>query len=56
MGYEQEFGEVIDMLASGRVDPSVMVTHHFGLTDIQDAFAMARDADNAIKVMIDCQS
>ncbi len=56
MGYEQEFGEVIDMLASGRLDPTVMVTHHFGLSDIQEAFAAARDSHNAIKVMIDCQS
>lgn len=56
MGYEQEFGEVIAMLASGKLDPTVMVTHHFALSDIQDAFAMARDTNNAIKVMIDCQS
>lgn len=56
MGYEQEFGEVIDMLASGRLDPSVIVTHHFALTDIGEAFAMARDTNAAIKVMIDCQS
>lgn len=56
MGYQQEFGEVIDMLASGKVDPTVMVTHHFPLSDIQAAFATARDSHNAIKVMIDCQS
>jgi 2-desacetyl-2-hydroxyethyl bacteriochlorophyllide A dehydrogenase len=56
MGYEREFGEVIDMLGSGKFDPTVMVTHHFPLSEIADAFAMARDTSSAIKVMIDCQS
>jgi threonine dehydrogenase-like Zn-dependent dehydrogenase len=53
---EVSVSEVIAMLASGKLDPTVMVTHHFALSDIQDAFAMARDTENAIKVMIDCQS
>jgi threonine dehydrogenase-like Zn-dependent dehydrogenase len=56
MGYDKEFGEVIAMLQSGRIDPTVMVTHHFPLSQIQAAFALARDPQNAIKVMIDCQA
>jgi 2-desacetyl-2-hydroxyethyl bacteriochlorophyllide A dehydrogenase len=56
MGYDREFGEVIAMLQSGRIDPTVMVTHHFPLSQIEAAFALARDPQNAIKVMIDCQA
>lgn len=56
MGYDREFDEVIAMLQSGQLDPTVMVTHHFPLSQIGDAFAMARNPHNAIKVMIDCQA
>jgi 2-desacetyl-2-hydroxyethyl bacteriochlorophyllide A dehydrogenase len=56
MGYDKEFDEVIAMLQSGKFDPTVMVTHHFPLSQIEAAFAMARDPQNAIKVMIDCQA
>jgi 2-desacetyl-2-hydroxyethyl bacteriochlorophyllide A dehydrogenase len=56
MGYDREFEEVIAMLQSGQFDPTVMVTHHFPLSQIQAAFALARDPQNAIKVMIDCQA
>ena len=56
MGYEHEFGEVIAMLESGKVDPTALVTHHFPLSAIQDAFVMAKDTSQAIKVMVDCQS
>lgn len=56
MGYDNEFEEVFAMLLSGKINPSVMVSHHFPLSEIQAAFAMARDPQNAIKVMIDCQA
>ncbi len=56
MGYDREFDEVIAMLLSGQLDPTVMVTHHFPLSEIGAAFALARDPHNAIKVMIDCQA
>ena len=56
MGYDREFDEVIAMLQSGQLDPTIMVTHHFPLSEIGAAFAMARDPQNAIKVMIDCQA
>jgi 2-desacetyl-2-hydroxyethyl bacteriochlorophyllide A dehydrogenase len=56
MGYENEFEEVVQMLQSGRLQPSAMVTHHFPLSRLGEAFAMARDTQQAIKVMVDCQS
>ena len=56
MGYDKEFDEVITMLQSGHLDPMIMVTHHFPLSKIGEAFALARNPDNAIKVMIDCQA
>lgn len=56
MGYDREFDEVIAMLQSGQLDPTVMITHHFPLSEIAAAFALARDPHNAIKVMIDCQA
>lgn len=56
MGYDGEFDEVITMLQSGRLDPTVMVTHRFPLSEIKTAFALARDPAQAIKVMIDCQA
>jgi threonine dehydrogenase-like Zn-dependent dehydrogenase len=56
MGYESEFDEVIAMLKSGQLDPRQMVTHHFPLSDIGAAFDLARDTQNAIKIMIDCQA
>ncbi len=55
MGYTVEFDEVIDMLASGELDPAAMVTHHFPLSDLDTAFATARDTGRAIKVIVDCQ-
>jgi len=56
MGYDGEFDEVIAMLQTGEVDPSVMITHRFPLSDIGAAFAMARDPQHAIKIIIDCQA
>lgn len=56
MGYDNEFDEVIAMLDSGSLDPAAMVTHHFPLSALGDAFATAQDTQQAIKVMIDCQA
>ena len=55
MGYENEFNEVIEMLQSGRVDPMPMVTHHFPLTGVVEAFDLARHPGDAIKIIVDCQ-
>jgi (R,R)-butanediol dehydrogenase / meso-butanediol dehydrogenase / diacetyl reductase len=56
MGYEDEFDQVFGMLRSGVVDPGILVTHEFPLGEIHEAFSVARDTEQAIKVMIDCQS
>jgi alcohol dehydrogenase len=56
MGYDVEFDQVIAMLGSGKLDPSVIVTHHYPLSGILEAFDVARDTESAIKVLIDCQA
>lgn len=56
MGYQNEFEEVIAMLASGKVDPSPLISHRFALSDIAEAFATARDTAAAVKIIVDCQS
>jgi L-iditol 2-dehydrogenase len=44
----------IDLIASGRVNVDFMVTHHFSLDDVQDAFEMvAGYRDGAVKAMIE---
>ncbi len=55
MAYPDEFPAVIDMLASGAVDPLVLVSHRYPLSQFEQALAMARDPHRAVKVMIDCQ-
>lgn len=52
MAYPEEFPQVIDMLASGRVDVRPLVTHHFPLEHFMDALEAARDTQRAAKVMI----
>ena len=56
LGYENEFNEVLAILESGKFDPTIMISHHFPLSEIHTAFEMARDTENALKVMIDCQA
>lgn len=55
LAYPSEFPEVLELIASGRVDPLPLVTHRFGLSEFPEAFATAHDAARAIKVMVDCQ-
>lgn len=56
MAYPNEFPEVIDMLASGKIDVDAVISHQFPLSEFEHALSQARDTDTAIKVMIDCQS
>lgn len=56
MAYPNEFPEVIDMLASGKIDVDAVISHQFPLSEFEQALSQARDTDTAIKVMIDCQS
>jgi 2-desacetyl-2-hydroxyethyl bacteriochlorophyllide A dehydrogenase len=55
MAYEGEFEEVLELLREGSIDPGVLVTHHFPLSDIENAFIAAQDTQSAVKVLVDCQ-
>lgn len=55
MAYPTEFPQVIDMLASGKVDPSPLISHRFPLSEFHEALATAKDTSQALKVLIDCQ-
>ena len=51
--YANAYPAALDMVASGAVDTAPMVTHHFELEDVVEAFETARDArGGAIKVMV----
>jgi len=56
MAYPIEFPQVIEMLTSGKVDPSVLVSHRFPLSEFNEAFQTAQDQGQAIKVLVDCQA
>ena len=45
----------LELLASGKVDVKPLITHHYKLTQIKEAFERARSgADGAVKVIVDC--
>lgn len=56
MAYPDEFPQVIDMLESGRVDPTPLISHRYALSEFPQALATAQDPERAIKVLIDCQA
>lgn len=56
MAYPNEFPQVIDMLASGKVDVEPLITHRFPLSSFDEALVQAKDTSSAIKVMIECQA
>jgi threonine dehydrogenase-like Zn-dependent dehydrogenase len=51
---ECEFSTALDLVALGAVNPGPIVTHHFSLDDIGEAFAVADDkrVSGAIRVMV----
>ena len=53
--YPEEFPQVIEMLCSGQVDVSPLISHRYPLSQFAEAFHQAQRADEAVKVMIDCQ-
>ena len=42
-GREKDFDAAIELIASGRVDPTKIVTHRYGLDEIVEAFQVAAD-------------
>lgn len=52
-GREKDFDAAIEIIASGRVDPTKIVTHRYGLDEIVDAFQAAADKKSgSIKVHV----
>jgi 2-desacetyl-2-hydroxyethyl bacteriochlorophyllide A dehydrogenase len=52
-GMETDFQAAIDLIASGKIDPTQIVTHHFPLDQITKAFAVAADkGSGAVKVHV----
>ena len=52
MAYPDEFPQVVAMLLSGKVDVSPMVSHRYELDAFLNALNVARDPEQAAKVMI----
>ncbi|TVV74476.1 zinc-dependent alcohol dehydrogenase [Sphingomonas solaris] len=52
LAYESEFPEVIDLIASGKIDLSPIVTHRFPLSRITEAFRIQIDPEEAVKVLV----
>lgn len=52
MAYPTEFAEVVDILASGAIDPTALVSHRFDFRDFTEAFATAADTERAAKVLV----
>ena len=44
----------MDLLVAGKLNPEPIVTHHFGLDEIAEAFATADDkrVSGAVRVMV----
>ncbi|MDE0637309.1 MAG: alcohol dehydrogenase catalytic domain-containing protein [Candidatus Poribacteria bacterium] len=53
-GGKTEFQIAIDLLAAGKLDPTLLVTHRFNLDEITQAFAVAagRDEHGSVKVLV----
>lgn len=52
-GLQTDFAAAIDLIATGKVDVTQIVTHRFGLTAIAEAFGVAADkGSGAVKVHI----
>lgn len=54
--YPTEFPDVVNMLNSGDVDVSPLISHRYPLSQVTEAFETAKDAEAAVKVLVDCQA
>jgi 2-desacetyl-2-hydroxyethyl bacteriochlorophyllide A dehydrogenase len=55
LAYGTEFAQALDLIASGAIDVSPLVTHQMALTDIEQAFIQQGKVDEAIKVILTIQ-
>ncbi|KAK3098141.1 hypothetical protein FSP39_016553 [Pinctada imbricata] len=53
VGPVERFPEVIEMISNGQIDVKPLITHHFGLTEVQKAFELC-ERKEGMKIMIDC--
>ena len=52
MAYPDEFDGVLEMLLSGKVDVTPMVSHQFDFAEFEQALATAQQPDQAAKVVV----
>ncbi len=52
IGYPNEFGDALNILARDDVDVSALITHQYPLADFHQAFEQSLDANTSGKVMI----
>ena len=52
MAYPNEFAEVLEMLAAGRINTAALISHRFDFADFEKAFATAAHAAEASKVIV----
>jgi 2-desacetyl-2-hydroxyethyl bacteriochlorophyllide A dehydrogenase len=50
--YRGEFAEVLDLLSSGRVQAAPVITHSFGLDEVEEAFRTQLDKAVSVKVQV----
>ena len=48
-----DFQEAVNLASDGSVNPGSIVTHSFGMNDVLQAFQVARNADEACKVVVE---
>lgn len=51
-GYPTEYPEVMNSISTGKIDPEQMISHRFNFGHFHEAFAVADDADKAVKVVL----
>ena len=51
----KEMLEVIELVSTGRVDISSIVTHEFSLSDLSEAFEVQANSQLSVKVLIDTE-
>ena len=52
-GYDQEYPQVMDKLASGAAETELMISHRFGFSAFMEAFETANSPDLAAKVLLE---